>query len=108
MNRLSFCLSLVIVVVVVGCSRFNGPERAYLRMAQDHATQDEVTQQLGPPLEARSLETGGSLWRYEYYGYNGGDRNTPGQIWCDHYSLTFDNQAVLRHWDHRWDRTCLW
>jgi hypothetical protein len=87
---------------------FEGPEGPYLRTAQNHATQDDIRKRMGQPPATQPLETGETVWQYEYYGYHGGDRNTPGQIWCDRYSLAFDNQSVLRHWDYHWDRTCIW
>jgi len=99
---------LGLALVLSGCATGKTPQAAYLETAQNYATQDEVKQQLGPPRLTKPLETGGSVWVYESYGWFGGDRNTPGQFWCDQYSLTFDPQAVLRQWNYRWIRRCVW
>jgi hypothetical protein len=62
---------------------------AYLRDAVDHATQDEITTRLGPPLAARELTTGETVWRYQSY---------QGDLLCLEYILRFDQAKVLRQW----------
>jgi len=84
-----------------GCAFVEPKETAYLRTAQYHATQDEVRQQLGPPRLAKPLEAGGSVWVYQFWAHEYGDRVKASGAWCDEYFLTFDSQAVLRRWDHQ-------
>jgi hypothetical protein len=62
---------------------------AYLRDAVDHATPDEITMRFGPPLAARELTTGETVWRYQSY---------QGDLLCLEYILRFDQAKVLRQW----------
>ncbi|MBI4400219.1 MAG: hypothetical protein HY581_01135 [Nitrospirae bacterium] len=93
-------LILVSLVLLVGCTLFESKQDAYLRSAQDRATQDEIRQQLGPPRLTKPLEAGGSVWVYQFWYHDYGDRLRASGSWCDEYVLTFDSQAVLRRWNY--------
>ena len=91
-------------LTLIGCALFEPVQVSYLRTAQDHATQEEVRQRLGPPDQVRSLEAGSSVWVYEFLDHEYGDRNRQSGIWCDEYRLTFDQQTILRQWVRRLSR----
>jgi hypothetical protein len=72
----------------------------YLRQAVNGATQEDVTQELGPPEDTRSFENGESVWLYrekgkgnQVYAYGAGG------IFCEEYRLTFDAGKILRQWE---------
>lgn len=89
------------VLTVMGCAMVEPKETAYLRTAQDRATQEEVRQRLGPPTLTAATQTGEALWVYQIRTQQPGNRTTAPGMWCDEYVLTFDDQAVLRRWTHR-------
>jgi hypothetical protein len=93
--------SLCFVILAVGCAVFVPRETRYLQSAQDHATQEEVRQQLGAPALIASSEKGEAVWVYRVREEEPGSRWTSSGLWCDEYVLTFDRQAVLRRWTHR-------
>jgi hypothetical protein len=41
------------------------------------------------------------VWVYQIREQDPGNRWTFTGLWCDEYLLTFDDQAILRHWSHR-------
>lgn len=85
-----------------GCAIFEATEARYLSHAQGRATQEEVQQRLGPPQFTKAIPSGTSLWIYRRFAWQPGDnRVTAPGTWCDEYILTFDDQAVLRHWTHK-------
>jgi len=101
MTRVLGLWTLGLALMFNGCAFVEPKESAYLRTAQNHATQDEVRQQLGPPRLTKPLEAGGSVWVYQFWAHEYGDRVKASGAWCDEYFLTFDSQAVLRRWDHQ-------
>lgn len=99
--RRAMGLSLIgLAIILSGCALLEPTEVTYLRTAQDHATQEEVRQHLGPPRLANPLAAGGSVWVYQFWAHEYGDRVKASGTWCDEYVLTFDGQAVLRRWAH--------
>ncbi|MBM4122307.1 MAG: hypothetical protein FJ249_06920 [Nitrospira sp.] len=97
------CLMWVgLVAAVGGCAVFEAKESRYLRTAQDRATQEEVREQLGPPLRTASTPAGDSQWVYEVRDIEAGSQNSRASTgsWCDEYVLTFDAGGVLRRWTH--------
>lgn len=89
--------------MMVGCSVFIPKESRYLESAQDRATQEEVQQQLGPPVGTTSTPAGESVWVYEVREVEAGAQNTwaTAGSWCDAYRLTFDQSGVLWQWTHK-------
>lgn len=94
-------ITLCSVVVLGGCGLFVAKETAYLRSAEGRATQEEVTQQLGPPVMTKVRVSGESLWVYQIRTQQAGSRISAPGTWCDEYVLTFDSQAILRDWTHQ-------
>jgi hypothetical protein len=92
---------LSLSIMAVGCAVFVPKETRYLQSAQDHATQEEIQQQLGSPALTGSSERGEVVWVYRVRQEDPGSRWTSTGLWCDEYVLTFDQQAVLRKWTHR-------
>ena len=77
-------------IVVAACGL---PWRVqYLQEATNVATQDAVTQRLGPPIAERTLATGQSVWLYQHV------RAYQGTTYCTQYVLTFDQLKILREW----------
>ena len=91
----SIFICVVIVVVgglIQGCSAT--PSRAIsLEEAVNGASQDEVTEHLGPPNQTRKLENGDTRWQYQYQSSRGGNTH------CREYLLTFDGHGILRYWE---------
>ena len=74
---------------------------SYLGESTDRATQEEVTDRLGTPLQTKSLEDEGSLWVYRYEVRSslvGRRGDMVGGAPCIEYLLTFDGKKVLRYW----------
>jgi hypothetical protein len=92
---------LSLFIMAVGCALFVPKETRYLQSAQDHATQEEIQQQLGSPALTGSSERGEVVWVYRVRQQDPGSRWTSTGLWCDEYVLTFDQQAILRRWTHR-------
>ena len=86
-----------------GCALFLDEETRYLRSAQDRETQQEVRARLGRPMWVLSPHAGETVWVYQIRQPEKGGNNiwTITGFWCDEYVLTFDQQAVLRHWTHK-------
>jgi hypothetical protein len=101
----------------IGCALFIDKEARYLRSAVDRARQEEVRQELGPPLLMKSTKAREMVWVYQIRQAEKGGNNiwTLTGFWCDEYVLTFDPQGVLRHWTHqsnkhrdeRWPTDCV-
>jgi hypothetical protein len=83
---------VLLALTVASCATW--PD-TYLTHGVDHATQDAVAKQLGPPHLSRELTTGESVWSYGFMNNMG----------CTTYILTFDQQRILRTW--QWQSTCL-
>lgn len=68
----------------------------YLDAASGHATQEDVSQQLGQPFATHTQQDGGAIWIYRLTtaGYAG----STGSSNCTEYVLTFDHRKVLRTW----------
>ena len=93
----TFCVA----IVCFGCALFEGKDVAWLEDAQGQATQEQVRKRWGEPTSSRLVESGESLWIYEKREEQPGNRYAAPGTWCEEYALTFDNQAILRHWTHR-------
>ena len=92
-----------IAVLEVGCGLFLDQEMIYLQSAQDRETQQAVRDRLGPPLWIVPRSAGETVWVYQITQREKGGNNILDIVgfWCDEYVLTFDQQGVLRHWEHK-------
>lgn len=88
-------------IIATGCTLFIPRETLYLKSAQDRAGQEDVREHLGSPMVITSNQEGEVIWVYQVRAEEPGSRWTSSGLWCDEYVLTFDRQAVLRHWTHR-------
>ena len=76
----------------VSCSAW---EVHYLDEGTGRATEQEVLQTLGSPSEKGRLDTGETVWTYQY--------KTRFYIFpaaCRKYELTFSDQQVLQQWKY--------
>src|SRR5437879_6515951 len=92
---------LGLALVLNGCALLEPKEVTYLTTVQDHATQDEIRQHLGPPTLTKPIQSGGTVLVYQCWAHEYGDHVKASGAWCDEYVLTFDSQTVLRRWAHR-------
>jgi hypothetical protein len=98
------CLSAIVlasVFIAVGCNL--GKETRYLSSGIDRATQDQVREQLGPPVEVSINKDGIAVWMYQIREsvLEGKDAfEAKAAPRCEDYTLTFDGQGILRHWTH--------
>ncbi len=104
MKRLCDLIRVSLMLMLIGCAMSQSWQVVYLKTAQDQATQAEVRQRLGPPRQTTPADTWGSVWVYEYWEHEYGDRIRQSGSWCDQYVLTFDPQAILRQWAHQMNR----
>ena len=81
-----------LTILVIGCAYYRDQ---YLDEARGRATQEEIMQNWGPPMEERSLDTGELMWLYRFKRYSSVQRTTI----CDVFELRFDRQRVLQQWD---------
>src|SRR5262245_41076277 len=94
---------LSMAVVGAACSLFVAKETRYLESAQDHASQDEVREQLGKPHYDAGVNSAGEsvlvyhVYEEEPFSLRWGTSGT----WCDEYVLTFDKDGILRGWTHK-------
>ena len=93
-------LLLFSLLILSACALLIPPECRYLKAAQHHATMADVQERLGVPL-MRNDTPNGTTWLYEVLEEQPTHRGTPTGFWCDEYVLTFDQQGVLRHWEHK-------
>ena len=99
--------ALTSILVVIGCGLVVAKETRYLSSATNRATQNQVRQQLGPPVTESTDKDGKPVWTYQVREavLEGNDANIATKImWCDDYILTFDPQGILRRWTHHSDR----
>jgi hypothetical protein len=102
--RMKWCARVLLpslCIIAMGCALFIPRETLYLKSAQDRAGQEEVRKHLGSPMVSTSNQEGEAIWVYQVREEEPGSRWTSSGLWCDEYVLTFDRQAVLRHWTHR-------
>ena len=94
---------------VMACSLFLSKETRYLMSAKNRATQADVKQHLGEPLQTKVETSGHSIWVYETRTHvQEGTNNawTTFDSWrCDSYTLIFDESHILRDWSHA-SRAC--
>ncbi len=88
-------------VAVFGCGLFVPKETRYLISARNHASQEQVRENLGPPVETKVTSTGDAVWVYHVRQLQPGNYLSAPGDWCDEYALVFDQQGVLRDWGHR-------
>jgi hypothetical protein len=90
-------VSILILLSLVSCTPWRV---SYLEEAANRATQDDVTKKLGPPHSTRELDTGESVWTYQYRGssVSGSGGYVSGGSHCREYILTFDQNKILREW----------
>lgn len=100
-------LSALVLSVALGftsCALFLSKESRYLSSVKDHATENDVKQHLGEPAQITSDSNRQTLWIYETRKYvQEGTNNawtTIGSWRCETYSLTFDDNQILRDWTH--------
>lgn len=94
-------VSLMVIAMLSSCALVQSKETRYLKSAQDHASQEEVAQNLGHPLVATVGPDGNAMWVYQVREQEPGNRWTSTGLWCDEYVLTFDDRSILRHWTHK-------
>jgi hypothetical protein len=116
--------SLIVLVAwsLVACG---GPWRdKYFKKGVDRLTQDEITEKLGPPHTAKTPALGGdTIWTYRVpltdkelnpmdlsgltnaanqaaslIGKAGAADGPKPTLYCYRYTLTFNEQKVLKHW----------
>lgn len=119
-----FLHTLLISLIVSGFFACGGPWRdGYFKKGVDHLTQDEVSEKMGPPHTAKTPALGGdTIWTYRV-PYSDKELDTmdlsgitsaaseaasligkPSQdapkptLYCYRYTLTFDEQKVLKNW----------
>jgi len=90
-----------VLSLVTGCGLFLPKETRYLMSAKGHASQTEVMEHLGKPIDTKVSPTGDVVWIYHVRVLQPGNRMTAPGAWCDEYVLAFDQQEVLRDWLHR-------
>jgi hypothetical protein len=103
MNAIAKAILIGMVVLGAACAVFVAKETRYLESAQDHATQEQVRQQLGKPYQVATSKNGNPIWVYHVYYEDPGLYNPWGTAgtWCDEYVLTFDKEGILRDWTHK-------
>jgi hypothetical protein len=84
--------------VALSCAIPPPHQITYLRSALDHATQDDVAQQLGAPAQTVALTNGGSVWTYRYPTGIADVGVGMASSRCEDLILTFDQRHVLRKW----------
>lgn len=108
-RALQKALSLVMALGVMACSLFLSKETRYLMSAKNGATQADVKQHLGEPVQTKVETNGHSIWVYETRTHvQEGTNNawTTFDSWrCDLYTLIFDESHILRDWSHA-SRAC--
>jgi hypothetical protein len=88
-NRLMRLGALALMTLaLVAC---DSEQERYFKKHVNHASQDAVARQFGPPHRAQELTTGETVWSYE--SREGSD--------CTTYILRFDQARVLRDWNER-------
>jgi len=71
----------------------------YLDEVTGGATQEDIRQKFGPPMEERNLDTGESVWLYQFTGHG---IMIHANKWCEGYELRFNAQKVLSQWNHNY------
>ena len=100
MRGLPWHICVSTIVMMAGCGLFVPKETRYLMSAKNHATQTEVIEQLGKPIDSKVAATGNSIWVYHVRTLQRGNYRTASGEWCDEYVLMFDKQGTLRDWTH--------
>lgn len=101
MKHLAWTICFSALTMIAGCGLFVSEETRYLMSARNQATQAEVMEKLGKPIESKETAAGDFIWIYHVRALQPGNyRTAPGE-WCDEYTLVFDNQGTLRDWTHR-------
>ncbi len=114
------------MVLLIACSLLacGGPWRdKYFKKGVDRLTQEEITEKMGPPHTAKTPALGGdTVWTYRVpltdkelnpmdlsgltnaanqaaslIGKAGADGPKP-TLYCYRYTLTFNEQKILKHW----------
>ncbi len=90
-------VTVIGLLVLTACS---GGSK-YFQDALNEATQEMVMQRYGSPHKSQSASEGGEVWTYFERG--SGTAGFGGHVRgvCRAYILTFDKQAVLRHWEQQ-------
>ena len=119
-----FLHTLLVSLIVGGFTACGGPWRdGYFKKGVDHLTQEDISEKMGPPHTAKTPALGGdTIWTYRV-PYSDKDLDTmdlsgitsaaseaasligkPSQdapkptLYCYRYTLTFDEQKVLKNW----------
>ena len=101
MGRMKMLALCGLFATITGCSLFMAKEARYLMSAKNKATQAEVNEALGKPVETKTMPSGEVLWVYQVRDLQPGNRMSVPGVWCDEYVLTFDPKGTLRDWIHR-------
>lgn len=91
---------MAVVLVLQGCGLLSTRQVTYLEQATDRATQEEVLQEFGEPVEQRTLDDGSTELTFRYSGVSMA-MMLPTDItagYCVEYVVTFDADKILRHW----------
>ena len=87
-------IACIVFVSLSSCrALITPPKQLYLEDATGKATQEEVVQKWGQPLEQRKLSSGESVWVYRetLHGAYGHEE-------CQAYELIFNDQ-ILKRWN---------
>ncbi|MEK7267943.1 MAG: hypothetical protein AAB093_00930 [Nitrospirota bacterium] len=89
---------MAVVLVLPGCGLLGTRQVTYLEQATDRATQEEVLQEFGEPVEQRTLDDGITELTFRYSGVSMAMMMDVTDVWCVEYVLTFDTDKILRNW----------
>ena len=93
--------AFLIALTLVACG--SSWRARFVRESVDQATRDSVTKRLGAPHFTRELDSGGSVWVYQYKGSRPflttfRSHAQGGGSYCTEFILTFDEKKILREW----------
>ena len=84
----------VLVCLTILISACTNLSSRYLDEAKGRATQSEIIEKLGAPVEMQTLDNGESQWLYHTKHYSSVGVRTI----CQVFALRFDSGKVLREW----------
>ena len=96
MKHLPWALCFGSHTKMAGCGLFVSEETRYLMSARNPATQAEVVEKLGKPIDSKGMVVGNFIWIHQVRALQSGNHRVALVEWCDEYTLVFDNQGTLR------------
>jgi len=88
--------ALVLTIGLASCAPYS---LGYLDHAVDHATQEDIAKDMGPPPTVRRPGNGSVEWVYYDRGSSvGGYTGYARQAYCREFVLIFDKDKILRTW----------